>query len=226
MTLRQAARIAGLSLLVMGVAAPFAEFFAYPKVVIPGDIEQTARNILASRGLFLAGVFCSLITLIGDVLVAWAYYVLLMPANRAVSMLAAWFRLVHTVIALSGLLKLVTAFRLLSTPEYRAMFGSDQLHAEVQLLLHSFRYEWSFGLVFFGIHLGLVGYLVCRSGYIPRTLGVLLALQGLGFLVYCLGPYLYPQAGLGFLMVTFFGEMIFMPWLLVRGRQIQEPISP
>lgn len=224
-TLRQAALIAGFGLLIMGIASPLAEVVVYPRVVIPGNIEATARNILAHRGLFLAAVFCYLITFICDVLVAWAFYVLLAPANRSVSLLTAWFRLLHAVIALFGLSKLVTAFRLLDTPDYMAAFGSDLLHAQVDLLLRSFRYEWSFGLVFFGIHLGLLGYLVYRSGYIPRVLGVLLAVAGLGFLVYCLGPYFYPNADLGFLMITFSGEMIFMLWLLVRGWKIQEPTA-
>lgn len=224
-TLRQAALIAGLGLLVMGLASPFAEFFVYPKLVIPGNIKETAQNILAYKGLFLAGLFCYLITFICDVLVAWALFVLLEPANRSVSLLTAWFRLVHTVIALFGLLKLATVFRLLNTPDYMAEFGSDELHAQVQLLLNSFRYEWNFSLVFFGIHLGLLGYLVYRSGYIPRILGILLAIAGLGHLVYCLSPYLYPNADLRFLMITFFGDMIFMLWLLVRGWRIQEPTA-
>lgn len=223
MTLRQAALVAGLGLLTMAIAAPFAEFIVYKKLLIPGDIEETVRNILAKRGLFLAGLFAYLITFICDVLVAWALYVLLAPTNRSVSLLTAWFRLVYTAIALFAMLKLVTVFRLLHTPDYLTLFGSDQLHAQVRLLLDSFRYEWSMGLVFFGIHLGLLGSLVYRSGYIPRILGILLAIAGLGWLIYELNPYLFPNADLGFIMITFFGELIFMLWLLVRGWTLQEP---
>ena len=152
----------------------------------------------------------------------WALYVLLIPVNRSLSLLTAWFRLVYTVIALIGLLKLVTVFRILSTPDYLAVVGSDQLHAQVQFLLKSFRYEWSMGLVLFGIHLGLLGYLVYRSDYIPRILGILLAIAGLGWVIDSLRPYLYPNVDLGFIMITFFGELIFMIWLLVRGWKIQE----
>lgn len=223
MTLRQAALVAGLGLLTMAIAAPFAEFIVYKKLLIPGDIEETVRNILAKRGLFLAGLFAYLITFICDVLVAWALYVLLAPTNRSVSLLTAWFRLVYTAIALFAMLKLVTVFRLLHTPDYLTLFGSDQLHAQVRLLLDSFRYEWSMGLVFFGIHLGLLGSLVYRSGYIPRILGILLAIAGLGWLIYELSPYFFPNADLGFIMITFFGELIFMLWLLVRGWTLQEP---
>ncbi len=116
-TLCQAALIAGFGLLIMVFAAPIAELYAYPRLVVPGNIEETVQNILDHEGLFLAGVFCYLITFICDVLVAWALYVLLMPANRSVSLLTAWFRLVYTVIALFGLLRLVTVFRLLNTPD-------------------------------------------------------------------------------------------------------------
>jgi len=223
-TLRQAALIAGFGYLIMPVA--YAEFSIYPKVVIPGHIEQTAQNIVVHGRLFVAAILCYLITFISDVVIAWALYVLLVPVNRSVSLLTAWFRLVYTAIALFGLLNLVTVFRLLNTPDYLTAFGSQQLHAQVNLLLNSFRYDWSMSLVIFGIHLGLLGYLIYRSGYIPRIIGILLAINGLGWLIDSLRPYLYPNAHLGFIFITFFGELIFMLWLLVRGWKIQEPTVP
>ena len=85
MSLRQAALTAGFGLLIMTVAAPFAEFYVYPKLIIPGHIDQTAQNILANRQLYLAGVFANLLTYVCDVLVAWALYVLLIRVNRSLS---------------------------------------------------------------------------------------------------------------------------------------------
>lgn len=221
-TLRRAARIAGFSLLIMTLLASSAELYVYPRLIVPGPAAQTAQKIVENQGLFLAGILCYLATFIGDVLVAWALYVLLRPVNPSVSLLTAWFRLVHAVIALAGLLNLVTVLRMLNTPEYLTAFGLDQLHAQVKLLLNSFRYAWGISLIFFGIHLGMLGYLVYRSGYIPRTLGVLLALAGCGHLIYNLSPYLFPGADLRFLVVTFLGEMVFILWLLVRGPRIEE----
>jgi hypothetical protein len=223
-TLRRAALVTGVGLLIMVFAAPFSEYFVHGKLVVPDNIEETVQNILANRGLFLAGISAYMITFICDVVVAWALYFLLRPTNRSMSLLAAWFRLVYTTMAFVALLKLVTVLRLLNTPDYRTAFGTDQLHAQVKLLLGSFRYEWSTSLMLFGIHLGLVGYLVYRSGYIPRVLGILLAIAGLGWLVYEVGPYLAPTADFRFIMITFFGEVVFMLWLLVRGRRIKEPI--
>jgi Domain of unknown function (DUF4386) len=207
--------------LLMPVA--YAEFAIYPKLVIPGNIEQTAQNIVVHGRLFVAAILCYLITLMLDVVIAWALYILLAPVNRSVSLLTAWFRLMYTAIALVGLLNLVTVFRLLNTPDYLTAFGSGPLHAQVQLLLNSFRYEWSMSLVIFGIHLGLLGYLIYRSGYIPRIIGILLAINGLGWLIDSLRPYLYPNTHLGFISITWFGELIFMLWLLVRGWKIREP---
>ena len=224
-SLRQAALIAGFGILIMAIVTPFAEYLVYPKLVIPGNIEGTTQNISANMGLFVAGIFAYLITFILDLLVAWALYVLLIPVNRSISLLTAWFRLVYTAIGFFALSKLVTVFRILSAPDYLTVVGSDQLHAQVQLLLSSFRYEWTMGLVLFGIHLLLLGYLVYRSDYIPRILGVLLTIAGLGWVIYCLKPYLYPETDLGFIMITFFGELIFMLWLLIRGWKIQEPAT-
>lgn len=119
--------------------------------------------------------------------------------------------------------KLVTVYRMLSTPDYQAIVGSDALYAQVHLLLQSFRYEWSMGLVLFGIHLGLLGYLVYRSGYMPRILGVLLLIAGPGYIAYYLSPYFYPNTDVGFLMITFLSEPILMVWLLVRGWSIRTP---
>ncbi len=223
LTLRQAALIAGFGYLLMPVA--YAEFSIYPKMVIQGNVEQTVQNIVAHGGLFVAAILCYLITFLIDVVIAWALYVLLVPVNRAVSLLTAWFRLVYVVIGLFGVLNLMTVFRLLNTPDYLTVFGSSQLHAQVNLLLHSFRYDWSMSLLIFGIHLILLGFLIFRSGYIPWIIGILLVIDGLGWVIDNLQPYLYPNAHLGFIFVTFFGELIFMLWLLIRGWKIKQPNS-
>lgn len=77
-------------------------------------------------------------------------------------------------------------------------------------------------LVLFGLYLGVIGVLVFRSGYIPRVLGVLLMIAGAGYVIDSLQPYLLPGVNLDFLMITFFGELVFMLWLLVRGWKLEE----
>lgn len=223
LTLRQAALIAGFGYLLMPVA--YAEFSIWPKLVIPGNIEKTVQNIAAHGGLFVASILCYLIAFLEDVVIAWALYVLLVPVNRSLSLLTAWFRLVYTAVALYGWLNLVTVYRLLKTPDYLTAFGPGPLHAQVKLLLSSFRYDWSMSLVIFGIHLVLLGCLIYRSSYVPRVIGILLVINGLGWMVDSLQPYLYANTHLRFIFVTYCGELVFMLWLLIRGWKIQEPAA-
>lgn len=224
-SLRMAALIAGLAILTMAIAAPFAELFVYPKIVVSGNAAETARNIIANKTLFVSGVFGYVITFICDVVAAWALYVLLKPVNGHLSLVTAWFRLVYAVIALVAIVNLITVFRLLTTPDYLTVFEPNQLYAQVRLLLGEFRSGWSFAILFFGIHLVLLGYLVLRSHYIPSILGAILIITGLGYLITTLGPFFFPNVDLHVARYTFFGELIFMLWLLVRGWKIQEPSS-
>jgi len=223
LTLRQAALTAGIAYLLMPVT--FAEFYIFPKLIIPANIEQTAQNIAAHGRLFFIAILCNLVTLLLDVVIAWALYILLAPVNRSLSLLTAWFRLVYTMVALFGLLNLVTVLRLLKTPDYLTAFGSQQLHAQVHLLLNSFRYDWSISLLIFGIHLCLLGYLIYRSSYIPKILGLLLFLVGISWVISSLRPYLYPNLHLGFISTIGFGELIFPLWLVIRGWKIQDSLQ-
>lgn len=224
LTLRKAALIAGFAYLLSPVTT--AEFSIMPKLVIPGNIEQTVQNLSAHSGHFAAAILCYLITFLEDVVIAWALYVLLAPVNKWLSLLTAWFRLIYTAMALAGWLNLVTVYSLLTTPDFTALFGTGPLHAQVQLLLRSFRDDWSVSLIIFGVHLVLLGYLICRSGYIHWVIGILLIIDGLGWVTNSLQPYLYPNVHLGFLFITFFGELVFMLWLLIMGWRLKEPTAP
>jgi Domain of unknown function (DUF4386) len=217
-SLRSSAIIAGLAILIMAIAAPFAELYAFPKFVVPGKVSDTVNNILANEGLFRACIFSYLITFVCDLIAAWALYVLLKPVNEDLSLLTALFRLVYAVIALVALVNLISILRLLHGSD----FESDELHTQIMLSFDAFRSGWYFGISFFGIHLGLLGLLVFKSGYIPRILGVLLIIAGLGYLINSLKPFLFPNTNLDFAKFTFYGELIFMFWLLIKGWRIQE----
>lgn len=221
-SLRTAALVAGLGLLIMAIAAPFAELYVYPQLVIPENAAETVQNILAHKTLFTSAILGYLIAFLCDVLVAWALYLLLKPVDENLSLLTAWFRLVYTVIALVALLNLVTVSGLLSASNSLAGSQPNQLYAQVMLLLTTFRSHWYFGLLFFGIHLGLLGYLVFRSNYIPKVVGVLLIIAGLGYLLSNLKPFLFPDINLNFAEYTFYGELIFMLWLLIKGARIKQ----
>jgi hypothetical protein len=156
-------------------------------------------------------------------LIAWALYHLLKPVHAALALLAAWFQLVYTAAGLSASLHLVSALRLANARDELAQFGAGPVHAQLQWLLESFRSEWGLSLLFFGIHLLLVGYLVFRSSYIPKWVGVLLAVAGAAYIVQNVNLYLFPQVDLGVVAIGLIGELVFMVWLLIRGWKIKEP---
>jgi len=216
-SLRSAAVIAGFGLLIMAIAAPFAEMYVFPKLVVPNNAIETTNNIIANEPLFIAAIFCYLITFICDIIVAWALYILLMPVNEKLSLLTAWFRLIYAVIAIVALLNLVSVYNLTA-------YKQNQLYDQVISYLNCFRNYFSFALIFFSIHLLLLGYLVFKSKYIHKIFGVLLFISGLGYLLTSLKPFLLKNINLDFALFTFFGELIFMIWLIIKGSRIQEPI--
>lgn len=220
-SLRQAALIAGLGYLINPVA--YAQYSLLPRLLVDGNAEQTAQNIAAHGGVFVGVIACFLINFVGDVVISWALYLLLAPVNRALSLLAALFRLMYTAVALAAAMNLVNVYRMLHAPEYPKLFGASALQAQVHFLLDSFQWDWSMSLVIFGIHLVLIGVLIFRSGYIPRLIGILLVINGLGWMIDRLRLYLFPDAPLGFLFVTFFGELVLMLWLLIFGWRLKEP---
>lgn len=222
-SLRMAALIAGVGLLIMVVTAPVAEFYIFPKLFVDGDITATSRNILENRTLFMAGAFGHFITLTCDIFVAWALYILLRPVNPAVSLLAAIFRLVYTVIAFVALFNLFTAYKVLSSPEYAAAVSPEQVSAQAHLLLNSFDFIWNSALIIFGMYLFIIGLLIIAASYIPSLIGAAVSIAGLGYVLYYAGAYISPKTDLGFLFFTFFGELIFMLWLLIAGWRLKAP---
>jgi hypothetical protein len=221
-SLKSAALIAGLSLLVMVIFAPYAEMYVFPKLIIRFQPSETAKNIINNKSLFVSGIFAYLITLIGDLVLTWSLYILLKPVHKNMSLLTAWFRLVYTIIALVALNNVISAFRMLTTPDYLKFLTQDQINSNALIYLNAFKNHWYFGMIFFAIHLLLVGFLIIKSIYIPNVLGILLIITSIGYLLTSLKPYLFPEVNIDFAMFTFFGEIIFMFWLLIRGRKISE----
>ena len=228
-SLRKAALVAGFGLLIMMIPAVFANFFVFSSLIVPGDAATTANNIIASEGLFRAGIISWIIVIILDVVVAWALYVLLKPVHKSLSLFAAWSRLVYSIIFGIALANYFSVLLLLSGADYLAVFETGQLHAQVMLFINAFNYGWDIGYVFFGLHLFFLGYLVFKSShilfksvYIPKILGVLLIIASFGYLIDAFGKFLSPNYDANVAMFMFIGEPLFMIWLLWKGWKVPE----
>ena len=175
---RRAARIAGVSYLVMFVLAIFANFMVRDGLFEPGDAAATVANITESIGLFRLGLVAFLLIFILDVVIAWALHVVFRDVNRDLSLAAAWFRLVYSVLLGIGLVSFFQVLFLVSGPVY---LQADQINAQTMLAMESFESTWLIGLVAFGIHLVLIGVLIIRSGLVSKTLGFILIAAGVAY---------------------------------------------
>ena len=178
---RTAARIAGWGILAMAFIATFAEFYVRQRLVVPGDATATAANLTDHELLMRLGIVAFLVVIILDVVVAWALYAVFQPVNSSVSGLMALSRLVFATIFAVAIGNLISAVDLVGDPGYLAALEPGQLHAQMMMSLDAFNSVWSISLAFFGIHLSLAGYLALRSGYMPKTLGIVLIIAGMGY---------------------------------------------
>jgi Domain of unknown function (DUF4386) len=225
----QAAIVAGLGLLIMAILAFFANFFVLETLVIPEDAAKTVSNIVENQMLFRLGIAGFFVVLICDVLVAWALYVFLKPVNQSLSLLAAIFRLVYTAIFGVVLLQLSNALQWLQGAAHLSTMRVEQLQAQVMMSLESFNYGWQIGLVFFGCHLLVLGYVVMKSSYVPKVLGVLLLVAGFAYTLDGFAHFLLPTYAnyetLFLLMVAMpgiLGELSLCFWLLFKGVRVQQ----
>jgi len=223
-SMRRAAIVTGVSLLVMTAAAVFATDIAIGRLVVQGDAAATTDNIRASETLFRAGIFAWLIVLIADVLAAWGLYIFLKPANWGLSLLTAWFRLVYAAMLGAALFNYLHILLIISPDHLLAAPGTGQLQAQVMLRLSAFADTWGIGLMVFGFHILVLGYLAFRSGYIPKFFGVVLMIAFLGYLTNTVVALLLPgrenlKAVVEWVFIApmVIGEVGLAFWLLIRG---------
>jgi hypothetical protein len=216
---RTAALVAGSGLLLMAVFAIFANALVLENLIVPGDAATTADNILANEALFRIGILSLMIVIILDVIVAWGLYIFLRPVNWSLSLLGGWFRLVYSTIFFIALVSLVNVLGLLTDANSAALFTAEQIPSQVMLSLNGFYAGWDAGLAIFGLHLGIVGYLIFKSGNMPKVLGLLVIIAGLGYTIDTVTALMLPSFGVTLSLFTFIGEVLLALWLLIKGFQ-------
>jgi hypothetical protein len=226
-SLKTTARIAGALILLMSPPALFAFAYVGPTLIVPGDATATASNIVASEGLFRLGIVSDSLVFLIEIAAVVVLYVLLKPVSKTLSLVAAFARLAMTVVQAVNLLNHLIPLLLLSGADYLTVFEPAQLHALVSLFLDAFVLGSHIWGLFFALHLSFLGYLVYRSGYIPRILGVLLVVASLCYFIQSFGNILAPQYEEIFASVGWFSivELAFPVWLVIKGVKEQQPAA-
>src|SRR5256884_877566 len=213
---RLKARITGAFYLLTMLTGIFAQGFVSGRLVVDGDAAATATNILTHRFLFELGFTVYLIEMACQIAITALFYDLLKPAGRSVSLVAAFLGLAGCVIKTLSRLFYIAPLFILGGAHYLSVFSAEQLQALALLFLKVNDHGAAIALVFFGSYALLTGYLIIRSTFLPRILGVLSVFGGLGWLTFLyqpLGYHLFPYiAALGLL-----GAASLILWLLVFG---------
>jgi hypothetical protein len=204
-----------MSLLLMALLAPFAQFGVLKTLILPADAAATTSNIAASLGLFQAAIVAFMIVAILDVVVAWGFYLLLRQVNEGLAGLVGSLRVVYAAIFAFVLVNLLDAARLVGGATTPALH-SDSLQAQVAASVASFDTGWHLALGIFGLHLVGLGALLFRFAS-PRPLAALVVLAGAGYLADSLGTIFIAGYGLTISTFTFVGEALLIVWLFWRA---------
>ncbi len=221
------ARIAGSLYLIMALCAGFAEFYVRSRLVESGNAGATADNIRASATLFRVGFVVDLVQATSFLLTAMALYLLLKHVNQLAA--AAMVTLVAVSVAVQSLnlLNQYTALTIATGENYTRAFGHAGSDALTMLFVDMQRNGFVIAEMFFALWLLPLGYLVIKSGYFPKLLGVLLIIGCVGYLADLFARLLAPDLGArigGFVGVPgAVAELSFLAWLLVKAVRVPAP---
>ncbi len=221
------ARIAGFLYLIFLITGIFAGVVR-DKLVVYGDAATTANNIMAPEWLFRVDFTSDLLAGVFFLLAAWALYVLLRPVNNGLALLFLLLNLAGVAVQGANMLNQMAALLLLSGANYLKAFQADQLQALAMFFLNLHRNGFVLEQVFYGAWLFPLAYLVYKSGFLPKILGILLFLDFVGEVIWVFQFFLLP----GYAVITYPGfaagfvaEVSLCLWLLIKGVNEQTPTS-
>lgn len=212
------ARIAGILYLVIILMGIGAEALVRNKLFVSGDANATANNIMHADFLWKMGITADLIMHICDLPVMIILYYLLKPVSKKLALLNLSFNLIQTAVLVLNKLNLLAALFFLGDAEYLKSFTPDQLHTLSYLSIKLHDFGFGIGLIFFGFVSLLEGYLIFRSVYFPKTIGVLMTVAGICYLTNSFVLILVPQfSSIALLMPCLLAELSFSLWLIFKG---------
>jgi hypothetical protein len=223
---RVLARIGGVLYLTIIVLGGLGEAVIRGRVVVPGNATATAANLRSMEWLWRLGIAGEVVLLMCATVLALILYVLLRPVNRDLALLVVFFNLVCIAIEGVAAVSLAAALLPLANAAYLTAFTQEQLNIMAQLSVRSHSAGFGIALIFFGVECVLLGYLIVRSGYMPRVIGGLMLIAGACYVVnsfaLLLSPPLSSRLFPAILIPSLIAELSLALWLLVKGVRADE----
>lgn len=221
-SIQKTARLTGVLYLAIAIISAFGLVYVPALLIVPGDAATTAHNILTSEWLFRLGFMSNLMTFTINVFVAVLLYQLLKPVNKNMAALMVILILVGLGIGMLNELNQFVALLLLRSGAYLTPFTTAQLQALAVLFLDIYDHGFSIAHIFWGLWLFPLGYLVFKSGFLPKVIGILLLIAGVGYLVDFTLFFLVPGITVKVSEFTFVGEVVLLLWLLIKGVNVEQ----
>ena len=215
------AKVAGFLYLLMFPFGILGILYVPSNLIVQGDAATTAANIMASESLFRLSIVSALFVQIIQILLVIVLYKLLKPANRNHALLMVIFALAAVPIAMLNEFNQFAALILLSGADYLTAFETDQLHAQMMLFLDLHEHGIYIAQIFWGLWLFPMGYLVFKSEFLPKILGVLLMIGCFGYLIDSFVTFLLPDYEINTALFTSWGELLLPLWLLIKGVNVE-----
>ena len=219
--IHKTARSAGLLYLALAALSAFGLVYVPSMIIVPGDAAATANNIVASESLFRLGFVSNLVAFTVNIFVALLLYKLLKPVNKGIASLMVLLILMGLAIGMLNELNQFAVLLILGAGNLTA-FTAAQSQALASLFLDIYEHGFAIAHIFWGLWLFPMGYLIFRSGFLPRVIGVLLAVAGLGYLVDFTLFFLFPDVAVSVSNFTFVGEVVLIFWLLIKGVNVEQ----
>jgi len=220
------ARIGGLIYLIIIILGGVDEAIIRSRLIVPGDVLATTHNIMASKELFRKSIVGDLLMQVCDIPSIVIFYILLKPVSKWLSLLAAAFNLIQTAVLAINKIYLLVTLSFLGNEEYLKAFDPHQRQALAYLSLDLHESGYGIGLIFFGFTCLITGYLMFKSGYFPRIIGVMQIIAGLSYLINSFAQILSPAFAAALfpaiVVPAFIGELATCLWLLVKGLNVEK----
>lgn len=219
LSLVRLARLAGLMYLMIIVLGAMGQLFIRGSV-INIDAATTYQNLMTSGGLWRLGIIGDILMHALDIPVMVILYQLLKRAGKSLAKLGVLFNVIQTAVLVANKMLLIIPMVLIHDLSYQQAFSTDQIQAQVQLLTNLHDFGFGLGLLFFGLACLTYGYLIYRSEYFPKLLGVLISNAGLCYFINSVVLILaqeYSGEASALLLFSLIGELSFSLWLIIKG---------